>query len=514
MFKSIDYKRFFISLFLISTFIGVTLVNLDTASNLFNSTQSFIANNFGWLIILSANGFLIFCIWIAISKFGEIRLGGTDAKPEFNFINWIAMLFSAGLGIGLLFYSVAEPVSHLSSSALFEEGVSFNERATLSMNLTFLHWGFHAWAIYGVVGLCFAYFAFNLGRPFRVSSFFLDTGLESAWNRVIGVIVDVFAILATVFGIATSLGLGASQISAGLKHLDIANSYWIPIETLNPEASLGKFIVIIFITILGLISVVLGLNAGIKRLSQLNMILCGCFLITIFLFGPTGYILDGFVENVGSYIQNFISLSTNVNAYRDSDWQNAWTLFYYCWWFAWSPFVGLFIARISYGRTIKEFILGVVFLPSLIVFIWLSVFGNAAIYQEFMAAGSLANAINEIISVSLFIFLEQYPGATLLMGLALINIVTFFVTSSDSGALVTAMMTSSNQVDSKHRDPAIITRAVWALTLGVIAIILLMGGGLSALQTSAIVTGLPFAMIVFVAARNLYKKLKIDSNKI
>ena len=511
MFKGIDYKRFFISLFLISTFIGITLVNLDTANNLFNTTQSFIANNFGWLIVLSANGFLIFCIWMAISQFGEIRLGGADAKPEFNYINWIAMLFSAGLGIGVIFFSVAEPVSHLSSLALFEEGVSFNERATLSMNLTFLHWGFHAWAIYGVVGLCFAYFAFNLGRPFRVSSFFLDTGLESAWSRVI---VDVFAILATVFGIATSLGLGASQISAGLEHLNIASSYWMPIETLSPEASTGKFIIIIFITILGLISVVLGLNAGIKRLSQLNMILCGCFLITIFLFGPTGYILDGFVENIGSYIQNFISLSTNLNAYSNSDWQNGWTLFYYCWWFAWSPFVGLFIARISYGRTIKEFILGVVFLPSLIVFIWLSVFGNAAIYQEFTTAGSLANAINEDISVSLFIFLEQYPGSTLLMGLSLINILTFFVTSSDSGALVTAMMTSTNQEDSLHRDPAIMTRVVWAITLGIIAIILLMGGGLNALQTSVIVTGLPFAMIAFVAARNLYVKLKIDSNNI
>ena len=511
MFKGIDYKRFFISLFLISTFIGITLVNLDTANNLFNATQSFIANNFGWLIVLSANGFLIFCIWMAISQFGEIRLGGADAKPELNYINWIAMLFSAGLGIGVIFFSVAEPVSHLSSLALFEEGVSFNERATLSMNLTFLHWGFHAWAIYGVVGLCFAYFAFNLGRPFRVSSFFLDTGLESAWSRVI---VDVFAILATVFGIATSLGLGASQISAGLEHLNIASSYWMPIETLSPEASTGKFIIIIFITILGLISVVLGLNAGIKRLSQLNMILCGCFLITIFLFGPTGYILDGFVENIGSYIQNFISLSTNLNAYSNSDWQNGWTLFYYCWWFAWSPFVGLFIARISYGRTIKEFILGVVFLPSLIVFIWLSVFGNAAIYQEFTTAGSLANAINEDISVSLFIFLEQYPGSTLLMGLSLINILTFFVTSSDSGALVTAMMTSSNQEDSLHRDPAIMTRVVWAITLGIIAIILLMGGGLNALQTSVIVTGLPFAMIAFVAARNLYVKLKIDSNNI
>ena len=269
MLKSVDYKRFFISLFLIATFIGITLVKLDTASNLFSSTQSFIANNFGWLIVLCANGFLIFCIWMAISRFGSIRLGGVDAKPEFNFINWIAMLFSAGLGIGVIFYSVAEPVSHLSSLLLFEEGASFNERATLSMNLTFLHWGFHAWAIYGVVGLCFAYFAFNLGRPFRVSSFFLDIGLESAWSRVI---VDVFAILATVFGIATSLGLGATQISTGLEYLGIANS-----------SLMGTFWIIIFITLLGLISVVLGLNAGIKRLSQLNMILCGCFLVAIFL---------------------------------------------------------------------------------------------------------------------------------------------------------------------------------------------------------------------------------------
>ena len=498
MLKSVDYKRFFISLLLIATFIGITLVKLDTASNLFSSTQSFIANNFGWLIILCANGFLIFCIWMAISRFGSIRLGGADAKPEFNFINCIAMLFSAGLGIGVIFYSVAEPVSHLSSLLLFEEGASFNERATLSMNLTFLHWGFHAWAIYGVVGLCFAYFAFNLGRPFRVSSFFLDIGLESAWSRVI---VDVFAILATVFGIATSLGLGATQISTGLEYLEIANS-----------SLMGTFWIIIFITLLGLISVVLGLNAGIKRLSQLNMILCGCFLVAIFLLGPSGYILDGFVENVGSYIQNFISLSTSVNAYNDSEWQNGWTLFYYCWWFAWSPFVGLFIARISYGRTIKEFILGVVLLPSLIVFIWLSVFGNAAIHQEFTATGSLANAINEDISSSLFIFLEQYPGSTLLMGLSLINILTFFVTSSDSGALVSAMMTSPNQGDSVQRDPAILTRVVWALTLGIIAIILLMGGGLSALQTSVIVTGLPFALIAFIAARNLYEKLKIESS--
>ena len=273
MLKSIDYRRFFISILVISTFVGITLVNLDAASIVFNSTQSFIANNFGWLIILCANGFLIFCIWMAISRFGKIKLGGADATPEFSFINWIAMLFSAGLGIGVIFYSVAEPILHLNSNALFEDAASFTERATLSMNLTYLHWGFHAWAIYGVVGLCFAYFAFNLGRPFRVSSFFLDVGLQSSWSRVI---VDVFAILATVFGIATSLGLGATQISTGLEYVGIASS------TLT-----GTFWIIILITMLGLISVILGLNAGIKRLSQFNMILCGLFLICLLYTSPS-----------------------------------------------------------------------------------------------------------------------------------------------------------------------------------------------------------------------------------
>ena len=425
-------------------------------------------------------------------------MGGADAKPEFNYINWIAMLFSAGLGIGVIFYSVAEPILHLNSSALFEDGASFHERATLSMNLTYLHWGFHAWAIYGVVGLCFAYFAFNLGRPFRVSSFFLDVGLQSAWSRVI---VDVFAILATVFGIATSLGLGATQISTGLEYVGIASS-----------TLMGTFWIIIFITILGLISVILEFKCWHKKtltvqhdfmrfLFDCDIFIRAYWIYSRWIFGEYWYLYSKFCRPF-----------FNVHAYRDTEWQNAWTLFYYCWWFAWSPFVGLFIARISYGRTIKEFILGVVLFPSLIVFIWLSVFGNAAIYQEFTSAGSLSNIINQDISASLFAFLEQYPGASILIVVSLINIVTFFVTSSDSGALVSAMMTSSNELDSKEDSPPLFSRIVWALMLGIIAIILLSGGGLTALQTSVIATGLPFALIACIAARNLYKKLKIDSN--
>ena len=338
MFKNIAPKRFLFSLFLISTFIGITLVNLTEADKLFSGIQEQLSNSLGWLIILAANAILVFVIYLAFSKHKNLILGGPDAKPEFSNINWIAMLFSAGLGIGLLFYGVAEPIMHLSSDAIHQEGSSFSDKANLSMNLTYLHWGFHGWAIYGAVGLCFAYFAFNKNLPFRVSSFFSGAFTQNAWGRVP---LDIIAIIATIFGIATSLGLGANQINSGLGYMGVLE-----------ESFASTVWIIVFITFLGLISVVLGLQTGIKRLSQLNMILCGLMLSIIFLAGPTSFIVDGLLQNVGSYIQNLLSLSTNTQAYEDSSWQNGWTLFYYSWWFAWSPFVGLFIAVLSeFGST-------------------------------------------------------------------------------------------------------------------------------------------------------------------
>tara|TARA_B100001559_G_scaffold316625_1_gene320449 strand:- start:1051 stop:1830 length:780 start_codon:yes stop_codon:yes gene_type:complete len=257
---------------------------------------------------------------------------------------------------------------------------------------------------------------------------------------------------------------------------------------------------------MGLISVVLGLKVGIKILSQMNIILCIIFLSFIFLFGPTSYILDGLLQNLGSYIQNLLSLSTNTQGYLNSSWQNGWTLYYYSWWFAWSPFVGLFIARISYGRSIREFLIGVVLIPSAIVFLWMGVFGNAALYQEFLDPNSLSTAINNDIAVSLFIFLEQYPFSQLLMGMAIVIILTFFVTSSDSGALVTSMLTAAKKENTKD-EPPMILRVIWAISLGVIAIVLLAGGGIGALQTSVIVTGVPFAILVSFAAKSLLKNL-------
>ena len=492
MFKNIAPRRFLFSIILIFGFIGLTLYNLSDADRLFADIQQQLSDGLGWLIILLANGFVIFVIYLTLSKHKKIILGGPDAKPEFSNVNWIAMLFSAGLGVGLLFYGVAEPVLHYSSNVIHQEGASFSDKANLSMNLAYLHWGFHGWAIYGIVGLCFAYFTYNKKLPFRVSSFFSGTFTQNIWGRVS---LDVIAIIATIFGIATSLGLGANQINSGLGYMQVLEESFI--------TTVG---IVVVITLMGLISVVLGLKVGIKRLSQLNMILCAILLSIVFLGGPTSYILDGLVQNLGSYLQNLLSLSTNTNSYLDSSWQNGWTLYYYSWWFAWSPFVGLFIARISYGRSIQEFLIGAVLVPSSIVFLWMGVMGNAALYQEFIEPNSLSTAINNDITVSLFVFLENFPFSQILMGLAIVIILTFFVTSSDSGALVTSMLTASKKENTKD-EPPMILRIIWAISLGVIAIVLLAGGGIGALQTSVIVTGVPFAILVSFAAKSLLKSL-------
>ena len=492
MFKNIAPRRFVFSIILIAAFIWITLVNLNEADKLFAEIQQQLSDGLGWLIILLANGFLVFVIYLAFSKHKNIILGGQDATPEFSNINWIAMLFSAGLGVGLLFYGVAEPVLHFSSNSIHEAGASFSDKANLAMNLSYLHWGFHGWAIYGVVGLCFAYFTYNRKLPFRVSSFFSGRFTKNIWGRVS---LDVIAIIATIFGIATSLGLGANQINSGLGYMEILE-----------ESFMSTIGIVVVITLMGLASVVLGLKVGIKILSQLNIILCTILLAIVFFGGPTSYILDGLVQNLGSYLQNLLSLSTNTQGYLDSSWQNGWTLYYYSWWFAWSPFVGLFIARISYGRSIQEFLIGTVLVPSSIVFLWMGVFGNAALYQEFIEPNSLSTAINNDIAVSLFVFLEQFPFSKLLMGLAITIILTFFVTSSDSGALVTSMLTASKKENTKE-EPPMILRVIWAISLGVIAIVLLAGGGIGALQTSVIVTGVPFAILVSFAARSLLKNL-------
>ena len=449
------------------------------------------------MIILLANGFLIFSIFLVFTKYKDIRLGGSNAKPTYSYINWIAMLFSAGLGIGLLFYGVAEPVMHLSSYPGMVEGdTSFN--AGKAIGLANLHWGLHGWAIYSSLGLCFAFATYNKNLPFRVSSLL---GSRVANNKPLAITIDIIAIITTVFGVTTSLGLGTEQISAGISHIFLIE-----------ETFFNKIIIITVITLIGLVSVSLGLDSGIKKLSQINMILAITLLSFVFFFGPTVFILNALIQNFGAYVNTLIESATWTEVYDDSSWQNGWTLFYYSWWFAWAPFVSLFIARISYGRSIKEFITGVLFVPSIIVFLWMGIFGNAAIYQVINETSQIAQVVNNNFDVALFSLFEVYPLTKFISIVSLILIVTFFVTSSDSGALVASMLSSKNQTNINDDSP-ILSRATWAILLGILAGVLLYAGGLQALQTSVVITGVPFAIIVVFACRKFYKSLDKELTK-
>jgi len=354
---------------------------------------------------------MVFCyslLSLIFTRYKDIRLGGYNAQPAYTYSNWIAMLFSAGLGIGLLFYGVAEPIGNLNDyPEMLENNISHNAGKALS--LTNLHWGLHGWAVYASLGLCFAFASYNKNKAFRVSSL-LGESVES--NKPLAAVIDIIAILTTVIGIATSLGLGASQINSGLDFVF--------------NIKLNEFIIITIITLLGLISVCLGLDAGIKRLSQINMIIAVLLVLTVLLLGPTVFILNAMVQNAGAYLNQIIQLSTWTEAYNDSVYQNGYTLFYFTWWFAWAPFVSLFIARISYGRTIKEFVIGVLLVPSLIVFIWMGIFGNSAIYQVLNNIGDISGAVSENASTALFVLYDSMSFSTALSISSLILIVTFF----------------------------------------------------------------------------------------
>ena len=492
--KNISQSRFFLSIILISIITTIVSLNSDISESFFLDLQASLSMYLGWMIIILANGFVVFAIYLIFTKYKDIRLGGPNAKPSYSYINWIAMLFSAGLGIGLLFYGVAEPIMHLNSyPGMIEDNTSYN--AGKAIGLANLHWGLHGWAIYSLLGLCFAFASYNKNLPFRVSSLL---GKKVSENRPLAISIDIIAILTTVLGVTTSLGLGTIQISSGL-------SYVFSV----PETFLNKIIIIILITLIGLTSVSLGLDKGIKRLSQVNMILATSLMGFIFIFGPTVFILNALIQNFGSYINTLIESATWTEVYDTSSWQDGWTLFFYTWWFAWAPFVSLFIARISYGRSIKEFIIGVLFVPSLIVFLWMGIFGNAAIYQVINETSQLNEIVSNNYTVALFALFDVYPIAKAVSILALIIIVTFFVTSSDSGALVASMLSSKKHVGI-HDDSPIISRVTWAILLGIIAAVLLYKGGLTALQTSVVICGVPFSIIVVFACKQLYKSLESE----
>jgi len=473
---------------LIVMLITVTLALGQQANDMFSAAQTFISDNAGWFLILSVTAFLFFSIYLIFSKFGDIKLGGKDAKPEFSTLAWFAMLFSAGMGIGIMFWSVAEPIYHFVSPPLAEaESV---EAARDAMSLTFLHWGFHAWGIYAVVALSLAFFAFNKGLPLSFRSVFYPL-LGDRINSWMGDVIDIFAVLATLFGLATSLGLGVQQVNAGLAHLfGIPNSTTIQV------------LLILGITLMATVSVVLGIDAGVRVLSEWNIRIAFAFLIFMLGVGPTIYIVDSFLQNMGEYLTTLPRFAFWTESYTGTSWQNNWTVFYWAWWISWSPYVGMFIARISKGRKIREFILGVLIVPSMITFLWLSAFGGTAIYLQMSGIGNIGGAVTDDVSTALFVLLEQFPISYITSIIGVILVMSFFVTSSDSGSLVIDSLTAGGKLDAPVGQ-----RIFWAQTEGAVAAVLLIGGGLNALQTASVITGLPFAFILMLMCYSLYKGL-------
>jgi len=474
-------------------FIGSTLMFPMQANELFDNLLGIITNYTGWFIIFAANIFIIAAIYFAFGRYGSIVIGGKDAKPEFSRFAWFAMLLSAGMGIGLLFWSVAEPITHLGNPSPMFNLVAPNspEAAQTAMATTFFHWGIHPWSIYAIVGLGLAFFSYNKGLPLTIRSLFyplIGNKIFGFWGNMI----DILSVLATLTGLATSLGLGVAQVNAGLNYL-----FGISISVTT------QVILIAVITAFATISVVMGLDGGVKRLSEINMILAGVFLVFILVAGPTIYILSGFTQNIGYYISNFMEMSLWAETFRDTSWQGSWTIFYWAWWISWSPFVGMFIARISKGRSVKEFIIGVIIIPTAISFLFMSVFGGAAIYQQLNGIGDLSAIVSVDESLALFALVENLPLSNVLSLVGVVLVIVFFVTSSDSGSLVVDHLTSGGKLDSP-----VPQRVFWAVMEGVVAATLLVGGGLTALQTASIVTGLPFTIILLVMVYSLYLGLR------
>lgn len=470
-------------------FVVWVLVAGDQAAGIFDSLLASISSSFGWLYISAANIFVLAMGYFAFSKYGKIRIGGPEAKPEFSNFAWYAMLISAGMGIGLMFWSVAEPIFHFSSpSPMFGVEAGSAEAAQAAFAVTYFHWGLHPWGIYALVSVGLAFFAYNRGLPLTIRSVFypiLGDKIYGFWGNVI----DVLSVLATLFGLATSLGFGVQQVSAGLNFL-----FGLPTETWF------QVVLIAVITGFATMSVVAGLDGGVKVLSEWNIRIAAALLLFVLILGPTVYILGSFFQNLGYYIQKLPQLALWTETYQtEGSWLSGWTIFYWGWWISWSPFVGMFIARVSKGRTVREFILGVMLLPTLLSFFWMSVFGGTAIFYE-QTGTDISRAVNANVATAMFEMFQNLPLTGIISFIGIVLVVFFFVTSSDSGSLVVDHLTSGGKLDSP-----VPQRVFWAIMEGLLAAVLLLGGGLSALQTASITTGLPFTIVLLIMIYSLRK---------
>ncbi|WP_317933214.1 BCCT family transporter [Halioxenophilus sp. WMMB6] len=489
----IHHPVFFISATLILLFVSASLLFPEIANSWLNTAKTWCIDHFDWFFMSSASLVLIFCIALMLLPLGKIRLGGDAAKPEFSRLSWFAMLFAAGMGIGLMFWSVAEPIAYYTGWGGTPLNLPpFSARAAdMALPATLYHWGLHAWAIYAVVGLSLAFFCYNKGLPLTVRSAFYPILGDRIWGWW-GHIIDITAVLATIFGLATSLGFGANQATSGLHFLfGVANS----LQT--------KIIIVCGVTFFAVLSVVRGLEGGVRILSNINISLAAGLLLLVFIVGPTVHILQGMLITGEEYLVNLVPLSNWIDR-PDEQWMHGWSVFYWAWWVSWSPFVGMFIARISKGRTVREFLFAVLIVPTLVTLVWMSVFGISALEQSQEGVGQLAKGIDKV-SLSTFHLLEHLPWTSFTSLLAVVLVIVFFITSSDSGSLVIDSITSGGKLDAP-----VPQRIFWAVMEGMIALVLLVGGGkaaLGALQAGAITTGLPFTLVLLVMVVSLSKGL-------
>lgn len=486
---------FFVSAALTALFAALGALFPEGLGEVFASIQAFIVGHLGWFYILAAAFFLGFVIWLLFSPFAHFKLGKPDDEPEFSTLSWFAMLFSAGMGIGLLFYGVAEPIMHLAKPP--DADPETFAAAREAMLFTYFHWGLHAWAIYAIIGMSLAYFAYRHDLPLTIRSTLFPL-IGRRIHGPIGDAVEIFAVFGTLFGIATSLGFGVSQVNAGLAHLGLMD-----------VSTESQVILIAIITVIATASVVSGLDKGIRRLSESNLLLAVVLLLFVAIVGPTVFIISLFTESVGNYLANVVSLTFRTDSLEGSDWQGSWTVFYWGWWISWSPFVGMFIARISRGRTLRQFILGVLLVPTLLTFLWMAVFGGAAIHTQLFGDGSLIAIVAEDVPQALFGLLESYPAGGFFAFIAVLVVTLFFVTSSDSGSLVIDSLTSGG---AEHTP--VWQRIFWCFTEGGVAAVLMLAGGLAALQTAAITTALPFAIIMIAICFAFARALVIDKRRI
>ena len=479
---------FAISAILAVAFVALTLLFQKQAGSLFGEMRLWITSQFDWFFIITANFLVLFCLVVAFSKLGHIRLGGKDAKPDYGYPAWLSMLFAAGVGIGLMFFGVLEPVTHTLNPPLGIDPANTEVARAAGMSGAIMHWGLHAWAIYAIVGLSLAFFAFNRGMPLTLRSAFYPLMGKAVWGPF-GHFVDITAVLATLFGLAVSLGFGAEQISGGLNYL-----FDVPINNTT------KVVLIIAIIAVALISVVAGLEKGVKRLSEINMCMAAALLLFVMIAGPTMFILKTTFTATVDYISYLPGLSNWIGR-EDTDFLHGWSTFYWAWWISWSPFVGMFIARVSFGRTVREFITWVLIIPTFIGIVWMSTFGATALEQLFTDGyRGVADSVPEL---ALFKMLELLPFTEIVSAISILLIAIFFITSADSGSLVMDIITAGGKLDAPVQQ-----RVFWCVLSGIVAVTLMLGGGMASLQALTISIGLPFGLVLLLMCVGLTKGLR------